>query len=181
MQRLNKKPIKIAGMGWKILGDGRYKVYKVTDFDRQVKMALLLTIHFLSRRLPTLFVMFTVSMMLFGGQARAEAIDDAVAALDAGRYQYACESFEALAQADRLDHLLDRALNGVDVTLPASDGAGFELADSVVPTVPQRIADVLLQTSGPPARQAAAQRHRPSGDARSDPAATPPGSRPVPL
>ena len=66
-------------------------------------MALLLTIHFLNRRLPTLFVMFTVSMMLFGGQVRAEAIDDAVAALDAGRYQYACESFEALAQTGNSD------------------------------------------------------------------------------
>lgn len=66
-------------------------------------MALLLTIHLLSRRLPTLLIIFTVSILLFGGQVRADAVDDAVAALDAGRYQYARESFEALAQAGNSD------------------------------------------------------------------------------
>lgn len=99
MQRLNKKATKIARMGWKIPYYGRYKVYKVTDSVSQVKMALLITIYFLNRRLPALFVMFTVSMLLFAGQARAEAIDDAVAALDSGRYQHARESFEALARS----------------------------------------------------------------------------------
>jgi hypothetical protein len=90
-------------MGWKILGYGRYRIYKVTDSVSQVKMSLLLTIHFFSRRLPTLLVMFTVSMLLFGEQARAEAIDDAVAALDGGRYHYARESFEALARSGNSD------------------------------------------------------------------------------
>ena len=61
-------------------------------------MVLLLTTHLLGRRLQTLLVMFTVSMLLFGGQVRAESIDDAVAALDSGRYQHARESFEALAE-----------------------------------------------------------------------------------
>jgi TPR repeat protein len=86
-------------MGWKIPGYGRYRVYKVTDSASQVKVTLLLTIHILSRRLPALLVMFTVSMLLLGGQARAEAIDDAVAALDSGRYQHARESFAALARS----------------------------------------------------------------------------------
>ena len=66
-------------------------------------MTLLVTIHLLSRRLSTLMVIFTLSMLLFGGQLRAEAIDDAVAALDAGRYQYARESFEVLAQTGNSD------------------------------------------------------------------------------
>lgn len=66
-------------------------------------MALLQTVHLLGRRLQTLLVMFTVSMLLFGGQVRADALDDAVAALDAGRYQYARESFEALAQTGNSD------------------------------------------------------------------------------
>jgi TPR repeat protein len=86
-------------MGWKIPGYGRYRNYKVTDSISQVKMSLLPTIHFLSRRLLTLLAMFMVSMLLFAGQARAEAINDAVAALDSGRYQHARESFEALARS----------------------------------------------------------------------------------
>lgn len=67
-------------------------------------MNLLPTIHFLCRRLAALLVMFTVALLLFNAQARAaEAIEDAVAALDAGRYQAAREGFEALAQHGNTD------------------------------------------------------------------------------
>jgi TPR repeat protein len=91
-------------MGWKILGDGRYRIYKITDSVRQVKMTLLFTIHCLSRRLSTLLVMFMASILLFGGQARAEEeIEIAVAALDAGRYQVAQEGFEMLANRGNTD------------------------------------------------------------------------------
>ena len=78
-------------------------VYKVTDSDRQVKMVLLLTIHFLSRRLPTLLMMYMLSILLFGGQVHAGDINDAVVALDAGRYQQARESLETLAESGNRD------------------------------------------------------------------------------
>lgn len=83
--------------------NGRYRTYKVTDSDGQVKMALLLTIHLLSRRLPTLLVIFTVSMLLFAGQLRAEPLNEAVAAFDAGQYQLARDSFEILAKSGDCD------------------------------------------------------------------------------
>lgn len=66
-------------------------------------MALLLTIHFLSRRLSVLVMVVAVSMSLPAGQVRADAINDAVAALDNGHYQQARESFEALARSGNTD------------------------------------------------------------------------------
>lgn len=66
-------------------------------------MALLLTIHFLSRRLSVLVMIVAVSMFLPAGQVRADAINDAATALDNGRYQQARESFEALARGGNTD------------------------------------------------------------------------------
>jgi TPR repeat protein len=87
-------------MGWKILGHGRYKDYTVTDSVRQVKMNRLLTTHWL----PALLAMFTVTVLLFNAQAHAaETIEDAVAALDAGRYQAARDGFESLARRGNTD------------------------------------------------------------------------------
>lgn len=50
-----------------------------------------------------LLVMVTISALLLGGQARAASLDDAVAALDNGRYQAARESFESLARTGNTD------------------------------------------------------------------------------
>ncbi|WP_126454658.1 tetratricopeptide repeat protein [Sulfuriflexus mobilis] len=90
-------------MGCKILGHGRYRVYTVTDSASQVKMTLFLTIYFLGHRVPTLLLMLMLSMLLFGGQARAESIDNAVAALDSGQYLAAREGLEALAKRGNSD------------------------------------------------------------------------------
>jgi len=50
-----------------------------------------------------LLVMVTASALLLGGQLRAANLDEAVAALDSGRYQAAREEFEALAQSGNSD------------------------------------------------------------------------------
>lgn len=66
-------------------------------------MALLLTIYFLSRRLSVLVLLTTVSLLLSAGHVRADTINDAVAALDNGRYQQAREGFETLARGGNTD------------------------------------------------------------------------------
>ena len=66
-------------------------------------MVLVLTIHLLIRRTSMLLLMVTMSALLFGGQARAASLDDAVVALDSGRYQAARDGFEALARAGNTD------------------------------------------------------------------------------
>lgn len=61
-------------------------------------MTLLLTNYFIVRRPSTVITLSMLVILLLAGPVRAESLDEAVAALDSGRYQAARQSFENLAR-----------------------------------------------------------------------------------
>lgn len=66
-------------------------------------MTLLLTMYCLGRRLPAPLMIFTIFVLLLSGQARAQDINAAVAALDSGHYQVARQGLESLAKQGNSD------------------------------------------------------------------------------